>query len=438
MRAVGRPGGRAVGALGLTLASSALLPHVALAHDGRPLLPHDLWSAWSFEPGVIVGLVLTGVLYLTGARALWQSAGVGRGVRRWEAGAFAAGWLMIALALVSPLHELGGVLFSAHMVQHELLMAVAAPLLVLGRPVVVWLWALPLSWRKRLGGWAAVAPVKRTWGVLTLPLVAWTIHAAAIWLWHIPRLFQATLDSELVHTLQHLSFLGSALLFWWTLLQIRDGRLGRPVAVIYLFTTAVHTSLLGAILTFSSRVWYPLYDSTASWGLTPLEDQQLAGLIMWVPAGLAYLIAALAITATWLQEPEPRRLASARRVLRLVPVILACVIIGSCRRGTAMSPVAAAQVTGGSPSRGELAIRHFGCGACHTIPGIPGAKATVGPPLSGIGGRPYVAGVLTNTPTNLIHWIHHPQEIDSLTAMPDVGLSETDARDIASYLYTLK
>ena len=422
----------------MTLAFSAFLPPVALAHEGQPLAPHDLWSAWSLEPAVVAGLALTGLLYIAGARALWRSAGTGRGLRKWEAGAFAAGWLTLAVALVSPLHQLGGVLFSAHMVQHELLMALAAPLLVLGRPVVVWLWALPIGWRKRLGGWAAAAPVKRTWAVLTLPLVAWTIHALAIWVWHVPRFFQATLQSELVHTLQHLSFLGSALLFWWALLQIRDGRLGRPAAVVYLFTTAVHTSLLGAILAFSSRVWYPLYDATATWGLTPLEDQQLAGLIMWVPAGLAYLAAALAITASWLQEPERRVAPGQRALLRVLPVLLACVIIGGCKQSTAMTPAQAAQVTGGNPNRGAMAIRHYGCAACHTIPGIPGDDATVGPALSGIGGRPYIAGVLTNTPSNLVRWIHHPQQVDPLTAMPDVGLSQGDAQDIASYLYTLK
>jgi hypothetical protein len=103
------------------------------------------------------------------------------------------------------------------------------------------------------------------------------------------------------------SFLGTALLFWWALLHGREGRLGRPAAVIYLFTTAGHTSLLGALLTFSPRLWYPLYDSTtAPWGLTPLEDQQLAGVIMWVPAGLSYLFAALGLAATWLRDPAAR------------------------------------------------------------------------------------------------------------------------------------
>jgi len=190
------------------------------------------------------------------------------------------------------------------MAQHELLMVVAAPLLVLGRPIVPFLWAVPLNWRRAAGVSAATRPVSATWKWVTLPSVAWALHAAAIWVWHAPALYQATLSSETLHTLQHVSFLGSALLFWWALLHGRAGRLARPAAVIYLFTTAVHTSLLGALLTFSTRLWYPLYDSgPPAWGLTPLEDQQLAGLVMWVPAGLSYLIASLALAATWLREP---------------------------------------------------------------------------------------------------------------------------------------
>ncbi len=253
---------------------------------------------------VVFSLLVSAWLYFRGVRALWESAGAGHGVRRWEVAAFAGGWLTLALALVSPLHRLGGVLFAAHMAQHELLMVVAAPLLVLGRPIIPFLWALPISWRRVAGGWSAAGPVSATWTVLTLPLMAWAVHAVAVWLWHAPSLYQATLGSEWVHTLQHASFLVTALLFWWALLHGREGRLGRPAAVIYLFTTAGHTSLLGALLTFSPRLWYPLYDSTTGpWGLTPLEDQQLAGVIMWVPAGLSYLVAALALAATWLRDP---------------------------------------------------------------------------------------------------------------------------------------
>jgi putative membrane protein len=277
--------------------------------DADLLAPHDLWSAWSFDPAVIVLLALSAWLYFRGVRALWKSAGSGRGIQTWEAVAFAAGWLTLAIALVSPLHRLGEVLFTAHMAQHELLMVLAAPLLVLGRPIIPFLWALPISWRRVGGDWAATPPVRGAWLLLTTPVVAWGLHAMAIWLWHAPPLYQATLGSELFHTAQHVSFLGTALLFWWALLYGREGRLVRPAAVIYLFTTAVHTSLLGVLLTFSNRLWYPLYDATAAaWGLTALEDQQLAGLVMWIPAGLAYLIAALVIAGSWLKEPVTRPL----------------------------------------------------------------------------------------------------------------------------------
>ncbi len=274
-----------------------------MVHSTELISPQNFWTAWSLEPGVVAGLGLTAWLYSSGIRRLWRNAGSGHGIRRCEALLFGLGWASLAVALVSPLHLLGEALFSAHMAQHELLMVVAAPLLVLGRPIVAFLWAVPMPWRRTAGSISARPSVQRTWHLLTLPAVAWTVHAVAIWLWHVPALFQATLDSDLIHTAQHLSFLGSALLFWWSLLRVREGRLGRPAAILYLFTTALHTSLLGVLLTFSDRVWYPLYQSsTAPWGLTPLEDQQLAGLIMWIPAGVAYLVAALAIAASWLRR----------------------------------------------------------------------------------------------------------------------------------------
>ena len=392
------------------------------------------------ETTLVVALSVTGLLYLAGLVRLWQSAGLGHGVRRGEAAAFSAGWVLLAVALVSPLHHLGAKLFSAHMAQHEILMVAAAPLLVLGRPLVVLLWALPLGWRRGLGSVATVDWCRGAWESVSLPSVAWAIHALAIWVWHVPALFQATLESDAAHAAQHLSFLGSALLFWWSLLQVREGRLGRPTAVIYLFTTAVHTSLLGALLTFSGELWYPRYGSSASaWGLTGLEDQQLGGLMMWIPAGLTYLAAALAVAASWLRDPKPRLVLARGSGAALVLLLSLVTSSTGCQRSSALTREAAAQVTGGgNPQRGALALRPYGCVTCHTIPGIPGPKASVGPALGGIAGRPYIAGVLTNPPANLIRWIQHPQQIDSLTAMPDVGVSEPVARDIVSYLYTLR
>lgn len=289
------------------LALAALAPGRAWAHPGLPPEPHDLASAWTLDPWVAVPLLVSGWLYARGTERMWRRSGAGRGVRRWEAGCFAAGWLVLAAAMVSPLHALGEALFSAHMAQHVLLMAVAAPLLVLGRPVVPFLWGVPPAWRRQLGGWARGRAVRAAWGALTAVSAAWLLHAAAIWLWHLPALYQATLASEGVHALQHLSFLGTALLFWWALVHGRRGRTGYGGALLALFTTALHGGGLGALLTFSPRPWYPAYaEAGAPWGLTPLEDQQLAGLIMWIPAGVAYLVAALLLLAGWMRESERR------------------------------------------------------------------------------------------------------------------------------------
>ena len=279
------------------MALAIALPGVAVAHPGQALQPHDLWSAWSFDIGVVIPLVLTAFLY---------ARGMGRQISlsRWHKTYFWTGWTILAMALISPLHPLGEVLFSAHMIQHELLMIVAAPLLVLSRPLVTFLWGLPMKWRRSAGAWAKTGFVRRSWNFLVEPFTAWWIHAAAIWLWHVPFLFQLTLTSELAHTAQHLSFFVSALLFWWALFYAH-GRLAFGAAVFYLFTTAVHTSILGALLTFAPRVWYSAYNlTTQAWGLSPLEDQQIGGLVMWIPGGLVYLAAGLAFFAAWLKESD--------------------------------------------------------------------------------------------------------------------------------------
>ena len=286
---------------------------ILIFHGSQPHNWHDLARAWSFEPLVVVSLVLTAVIFIIGLYRLKR-----RSIRTWEALCFAGGWLALFIALVSPVHAWGRVLFSAHMSQHEILMLVAAPLLVLGRPLIAFLWALPLNWSRGLGNISKIAWINRTWRTLTIPLVAWLLHAVALWTWHIPALFGATLYSDTIHTLQHLSFLLSALLFWWALIHGPQGAMGYGAAVLYLFTTSVHSGALGALLTVAGSVWYPSYAPlTASWGLTPLEDQQLGGLIMWIPASLVYVIAGLALFAGWLREADLR--ATRRERLELAP-----------------------------------------------------------------------------------------------------------------------
>jgi putative membrane protein len=278
-----------------------------LAHGDKPHDFDDLISLWSFDPLVVITLVISASLYIVGIRRLWRNSGRGHGISERSAAAFGLGWLSLVVALVSPVHAWGEVLFAAHMTQHEILMLISAPLIVLGRPMIATMWAIPMDSRRTLTHFFHAAPVSRTWAFISGAAAAWVIHAAALWIWHLPVLFQATLESDLVHTLQHMSFFGSALLFWWAIIYGKRGLASYGAGVLYLFTTSIHSGILGAFLTFTGHVIYPVYsDTTASWGLTPLEDQQLGGLIMWVPAGLVYILAGLIMFAGWIRESEKR------------------------------------------------------------------------------------------------------------------------------------
>jgi putative membrane protein len=158
-------------------------------------------------------------------------------------------------------------------------------------------WAFAQRTRRRIGRAVQARWLVSTWSTLTDPVMAWCLHATVLWLWHVPALFTAALLHDGVHTLQHTTFLVSGLFFWWTALG-GDPRIGRStgVAVASLFTTMLHTAALGALLSLAPTPWYPPYlTTTAALGMDPLEDQQLGGLVMWVPAGLAYVIAALGL-----------------------------------------------------------------------------------------------------------------------------------------------
>ena len=239
------------------------------------------------------------LLYLYGTLRLWRHAGTGRGIRPWQTAAYAAGWLSLAGALLSPLHWFGERLFTLHMVEHEIVMAISAPLLVLARAGGAFAWALPAALRRPVWRVGRIRPLRWAWNGLTAPLVATILHGAAIWVWHVPALFDATVLHVGIHRLQHLSFFVTALLFWWALLR----RSQPGPAAVHVFITMIHTGILGALLTFAPRVLYGAQTARSNlWGLTPLEDQQLAGLVMWVPAGTVYAGAALAFLALWVRR----------------------------------------------------------------------------------------------------------------------------------------
>jgi putative membrane protein len=289
--------------------SPLLLPILAHGLEHHDAAPSSPWTDWPFEPGILIPLAISASLYYAGLHKLWRRSKIDHGIRIWESASFTLGFLTLFLALATPLHSLGSYLFSAHMVQHELLMLVAAPLLVLGKPLIATLHALPGRWSNRLAGASNHPAISRPWAAITAPVVAWLFHAAVLWAWHLPALFQATLTSDFIHALQHLSFLGSALLFWYAVAQHRHRALNYGLAVLFMFTTALHSGALGALLTFTHTLWYPAYaHTTERFGLTPLEDQQLGGLIMWVPACAIYILAGLALLAAYLKESD-RRLA---------------------------------------------------------------------------------------------------------------------------------
>ncbi|MDR5171410.1 cytochrome c oxidase assembly protein [Methylobacillus flagellatus] len=257
-------------------------------HHANPWLQllQDYWVA------LPVGLAL--VLYLAGLYRLTRKAGRPTSYTPMRVKAFLLAWASLVAALFSPVDTLGNAYFSMHMVQHELLMIIAAPLFVIARPLSMWAWAFPRAAAK-VGKVTSGASFSRFWRTLTNPLTAWTVHAGVLWGWHVPELFETALHYPLVHDLQHLSFFFSALLFWWSLMRLSNTRSPAVSGLVSLFTTALHTALLGALLTFSSRVWYHSYIIPAGSLELALQDQQLGGLIMWIPGGLAYLAVALAI-----------------------------------------------------------------------------------------------------------------------------------------------
>jgi putative membrane protein len=291
------------------------------AHPGHGVLRESL-HRWTWEPVTIVLLTASAAVYAIGVRRLWQRAGRGRGIAGWQAAAFVLALCSLALALLSPVAWLSEQLFSAHMTQHEVLVLVSAPLLVFGQPLFAAMWALPRRWRERVARSTKSPPFTGAWRALTAPVSVFVLHATALWIWHIPVLYEAALRNAGIHALEHLSFVVTAALFWWSMVHGRYGRIGYGVAAVYVFLTAVHSSVLGALMTVAPSVLYGSYAGPASlWRVDPLEDQQLAGLLMWVPSGLLFIVLGLALFAAWLGESGRRvelgRTASAARAARL-------------------------------------------------------------------------------------------------------------------------
>jgi cytochrome c oxidase assembly factor CtaG len=260
-------------------------------------------SAWHTHPSVLLGCVALLAGYLAALRfhppgsALYYLAGV----------------LVLLFALLSPLHTLGdSYLFSAHMLQHLLLVQVVPPLLLLG---------IPAALAQRV---LNVPVLRAVEGALNQALPAWSIGIGALWVWHLPAFYNAALEHEGIHIAEHLCFLATATIFWWPIVgPLPERRLAPLAAALYLFAAMVAGSVLGIILTFAPPGLYPTYLNPVDrlgivvllregWGLSPAIDQQLGGLLMWVPGNLVYFWACVAALARWYSAPEAESLGPTR------------------------------------------------------------------------------------------------------------------------------
>ncbi len=259
--------------------------------------------AWSWDGRTLLGLELAVGVYVLGTFRLWLHAGCGHGIPFWRAAAFAGTAIALIGALVSPLDTLAAVSFAAHMTQHMILILIAAPLFVLSGFPVALLWALPRRWAHEIAH--QLRTLSSLWRWITQPLIAWVIFTAILWLWHVPRFYEVALQNNTIHFGEHLCFFAAAALFWWVLIR-PSGRnqVQYGLNVLYLFTTALQSGALGALMTFASRPWYSTYAASNDLGLTALGDQQLAGLIMWLPGGVLFVLIAAAYFIAWLNAVE--------------------------------------------------------------------------------------------------------------------------------------
>ena len=291
-------------ALPLAALLLAVAPATVLAHGSEapaPTFPGVLLM-WHLDPLVVAPLVATAGAYLWAVRTVDHAHPRNRHPRR-RTWCFMGGLVVIGLALASPIEAYEGVLFSVHMVQHLLLMLVAAPLLLAGGPITLTLRVVRASVRRRLL-WVLHSPVLKA---ISFPVLTWVLFAAVNWGWHFSTLYDQALENELLHYVQHSSFLAAALLFWWPITGVDPSpwRLPHPVRLFYLFLALPQNSFLGVALLSTGAVLYPHYvTNLRTWGPSPLEDQHLGGILMWVAGDIAFLAGMVVVIWVWMRQEE--------------------------------------------------------------------------------------------------------------------------------------
>jgi putative copper resistance protein D len=290
------------------------LPALAAAHGPVPHEPPTLATlalGWRIDPVVGGGLIVAVVAWLLIVRRIAQTH-PGRGVTRARTAAFLGGLAVIAVALLSGVERYDTTLFSIHMVQHLLLMLIAAPLLALAAPVTQLLRVASPAWRRRIVRLLHSGPA----AALGHPVMAWVTFTLVMWISHFSPQFDAALENEVIHDAEHVLFLGAGLLFWWPVVgadPVRR-RLSYPVRALYVLLQMPPSSFLGMLITFATAPLYPHYVTLGSpYGIDPLADQQLAGGIMWLGGDVIFIGAVLLVVAAWMRHEERNTTAAERR-----------------------------------------------------------------------------------------------------------------------------
>src|SRR6476619_5601083 len=294
---------RWAGSIGLALVGAGALAGPVAAHGPVPLEPPTAGSlllGWSFEPLPTLGIVVVVGWWLWAVRRV-NAVHPANPVPRRRTVAFLGGMTALAFALVSGIGRYDTSLFSVHMVQHVLLMLVAAPLLALAAPITL---VLRLSSGETRRRWLIPFLRSRLVRFLAHPIVAWVMFAVMMWATHFSPLFNASLEDPLIHDIEHMLFLSGALLFWWPAVALDPApwRLSHPARIGYLFTQTNKNTFLAVVILNATAVLYPHYATLVRpWGMAALEDQRLAAGIMWIVGDAVFLTAILAVVAGWMR-----------------------------------------------------------------------------------------------------------------------------------------
>jgi cytochrome c oxidase assembly factor CtaG len=289
-----------------------------------PVLKAALLS-WEWRIEVIAVLVLAGALYTRGwrrmrsldrARVPAAPGAPGRNplATAWRLAAYLGGLAVLGISLMSPIDVLGGQLFTMHMIQHLLMIMLAPPLLLIANPLPFFMWGLPPGPRRvvgqLLGGSSGFRRGVRT---LTAPGLVWMAFVAVYIGWHDPNAYNAALRSDLVHDLEHLTFFGSAMLYWWLVIGAgpRLRSLSSGMRLVFLLASVPVNMAAGVAIAFAAEPIYSYYTTMPRlWGISVMQDQMLAGVIMWIPGSMMHLMAALIFISRLVQseadkEPLP-------------------------------------------------------------------------------------------------------------------------------------